>query len=86
MTEKQLRQSIYGTPKQSAKMVGSGLDRHWEYRGVRITGRRQSGWNAGSVWTSDPIGGMSFEARFKEILMVKIDIALDEEMMDQRGK
>jgi hypothetical protein len=77
MTDRELRAAIHGKPRESAKLVGSGFDRHWEYRGVRIASRRQSGWNAGSVWWSDPINGTSVTSRFKDVLLTLIDAALD---------
>lgn len=77
MTDREVRAAIQGKPRESAKLVGSGFDRHWEYRGVRIASRRQSGWNSGSVWWSDPINGTSVTSRFKDTLLTLIDDAID---------
>ena len=77
MTEKERREKLYGKPKASAKIVGNGFDRHWEYRGVRMHRRKDSGWNTGQIWWSDPINGQQYETRNKDVLMTKIDRALD---------
>jgi hypothetical protein len=78
MTDREVRAAIYGKPRERAKLVGSGFDRHWEYRGVRIARRRhRTGWNAGSVWWSDPINGTSVTSRFKDALLTLIDAAID---------
>ena len=77
MTDRELRAAIHGKPRQRAKLVGSGFDRHWEYRGVRIVRRRQPGWNAGSVWWSDPINGAGITSHLKDTLLTLIDAALD---------
>lgn len=77
MTDRELRAAIHGKPRQRAKLVGGGFDRHWEYRGVRIARRRQPGWNSGSVWWSDPIDGTGLTSHYKDTLLTLIDTALD---------
>ena len=78
MTNRELRAAIYGKPRERAKRVGTGFDVHWEYRGIRISRLKQAGWNSGSVWWSDPINGVGLHAQFKDVLLARIDAALDQ--------
>jgi hypothetical protein len=77
MTPREIRAAIYGKPRERAKWVGKGFAAHWEYRGIRIGSRRKPGWNSGSIWWSDPINGVSLDAKFKDELLARIDAAID---------
>ena len=77
MNAREKRAAIYGKPRERAKRVGAGFDAHWEYRGIRIGSRKNRGWNSGSIWWSDPINGIALNAKFKDVLLARIDAAID---------